>query len=102
MGVSIDGIARRGAAASKGQRRPQLAEESIEDGTGWADAAVEAGAVAQGLVASRNMSLEKWARLVLQRHGGCFATHYIFAFVQPDVREVWDPAKGKELRAVSV
>lgn len=41
----------------------------------------EAGEEAQNLVASRNMSLEKWAKLVLQRHGGRFATHNIFSFL---------------------
>ena len=32
-------------------------------------------------MSSRNMSLETWARLVLQRHGSRFATHHIFAFL---------------------
>lgn len=32
-------------------------------------------------MSSRNMSLETWARLALQRHGGRFATHHIFAFL---------------------
>ena len=32
-------------------------------------------------MSSWNMSLETWARLVLQRHGSRFATHHIFAFL---------------------
>lgn len=30
---------------------------------------------------SRNLSLETWARIVLQRHGGRFATHRVFTFL---------------------
>jgi len=46
------------------------------------DAAAEAeGAVVWNLVATWSMSLETWARLVLQRHGGRFATHHVFAFL---------------------
>lgn len=33
------------------------------------------------LVSSRNMTLERWAALVLQRHGGRFATYPVFAFL---------------------
>lgn len=46
-----------------GNGGPRQAEESITD------------------MSSRNMSLEMWARLALQRHGGRFAIHHIFAFL---------------------
>lgn len=46
-----------------GNGGPRQAEESITD------------------MSSRNMSLETWAQLVLQRHGGRFAIHHIFAFL---------------------
>jgi hypothetical protein len=36
---------------------------------------------ARSAVSSRNMGLETWARIVLQRHGGRFATHRVFAFL---------------------
>ncbi|KAF2184190.1 hypothetical protein K469DRAFT_710096 [Zopfia rhizophila CBS 207.26] len=45
------------------------------------DVSVEAESAAQNLVSSRSMSLETWAQLVLQRHGGRFGTHHIFAFL---------------------
>jgi hypothetical protein len=37
--------------------------------------------MARNAVSSRNLSLETWARLVLQRHGGRFATHRVFTFL---------------------
>jgi len=51
----------------------------VEDST--MDAVEGEEATARSLVSSRNMSLETWARLVLQRHGGRFANHHIFAFL---------------------
>jgi hypothetical protein len=36
---------------------------------------------AQRLVSSRNMTLEAWAKLVQQRHGGRFASHPVFPFL---------------------
>jgi Helitron helicase-like domain at N-terminus/Domain of unknown function (DUF6570) len=57
-----------------GNGGPRQAEESITD-------LAEGVEAARSLMSSRNMSLETWARLVLQRHGGRFATHHIFAFL---------------------
>jgi len=54
---------------------PRQAEESN------VDVAIESNAMARKFVSSRNMSLETWARLVLQRHGGRFANHHVFAFL---------------------
>jgi hypothetical protein len=64
-----------------GNGGPRLAEENIMDVAGDLDASVEAEATVQNLVSSRSMSLERRARLVLQRHGGGFGTHHIFAFL---------------------
>ncbi|KAK5655372.1 hypothetical protein OQA88_5939 [Cercophora sp. LCS_1] len=41
----------------------------------------DAETAVRSLVASRNMSLEKWARVVLQRYSGRFAIHHAFAFL---------------------
>ncbi|KLU86467.1 hypothetical protein MAPG_05479 [Magnaporthiopsis poae ATCC 64411] len=59
-----------------GSGGPRQAEERVEEeGTkGGTNAAT-----ARGLIASRNMGMEVWARMVLQRHGGHFATHHVFA-----------------------
>lgn len=70
-----------------GRGGPKLAEEAIAharadrrestnltDGTGTFDTVRE-------LVASRNMSLGTWAAAVLRRHGGRFASHYVFPFL---------------------
>jgi hypothetical protein len=54
---------------------PRQAEESN------VDVAIEADAMARKFVSSRNMGLETWARLMLQRHGGRFANHHVFAFL---------------------
>jgi hypothetical protein len=62
---------------------PRQAEESS------VDVAVEADALARKFVSSRNMSLETWARLVLQRHGGRFANHHIFAFLVFNMMVKW-------------
>ncbi|KAJ3530216.1 hypothetical protein NM208_g9424 [Fusarium decemcellulare] len=72
-----------------GSGGPRQAEENTDDVaarlggvTGAdADADADAEARARSLVSSRNMTLETWARAVLQRHGGRFATHHIFAFL---------------------
>lgn len=64
-----------------GSGGPRQAEETIEDRMGGVGAAAEAETAARNLLATWNMSLETWARLVLQRHRGCFATHYVFAFL---------------------
>ncbi|KAJ6437985.1 hypothetical protein O9K51_09407 [Purpureocillium lavendulum] len=60
---------------------PRLAEEAaLERGRGAADTR-GAEAATRDLLSSRNMSLRTWAGIVLQRHGGRFATHHIFAFL---------------------
>jgi hypothetical protein len=58
-----------------GKGGPRQAEESI------GDIAFEAEARIRNLVSSRNMGLEKWAKILLQRHGGRFATHHVFSFL---------------------
>jgi len=37
--------------------------------------------MAKSVVSSRSLSLKVWARIVLQRHSGRFATHRVFAFL---------------------
>ncbi|KAL8367267.1 hypothetical protein RB599_010317, partial [Gaeumannomyces hyphopodioides] len=64
-----------------GNGGPRQAEESIADVADDAGVGLNAEAVSQSLVSSRNMSLEAWARVVLQRHGGRFATHHVFSFL---------------------
>ncbi|RSL79701.1 hypothetical protein CEP52_017489 [Fusarium oligoseptatum] len=66
---------------SVGTGGPRQAEESIGDAAEEVHGAVDAEARAQILVSSRNMTLETWAKVVLQRHGGRFATHHVFAFL---------------------
>ncbi|KAJ4154517.1 hypothetical protein NW754_001465 [Fusarium falciforme] len=59
---------------------PRLVEEaalSVGRGADMGGAEV----AAQDLVSSRSMSLRTWADITLQRHGGRFATHHIFAFL---------------------
>jgi hypothetical protein len=62
---------------------PRQVEESISGMT--ADAPVLTSLpqepLARSAVTSRNLSLQAWARVVLQRHGGRFATHKVFAFL---------------------
>ncbi|EEU34872.1 uncharacterized protein NECHADRAFT_102243 [Fusarium vanettenii 77-13-4] len=59
---------------------PRLVEEAaLSVGRGVDMGGAEAAA--QDLVSSRNMSLRTWADITLQRHGGRFATHHIFAFL---------------------
>lgn len=48
---------------------------------GDVDLSVDAASAVGSLLSSRNMSLESWAKVVLQRHGGRFATHHVFAFL---------------------
>ncbi|KAG6978077.1 hypothetical protein FocnCong_v021441 [Fusarium oxysporum f. sp. conglutinans] len=56
------------------------AEEHSKDATGQVHPIFELEAAAQHLVSSRNMSLEAWVKMVIQRHGGRFATHPVFPF----------------------
>jgi hypothetical protein len=64
-----------------GKGGPRQAEECIMDGEGDGQSGVGTEAAVRSLVLSRNMNLETWAKLVLQRHGGRFATHPVFAFL---------------------
>lgn len=69
-----------------GNGGPRQAEESITVSTGVVEGP---DATAQNLVSSRNMNLETWARLVLQRHGGRFANHHVFAFLIFNMMVKW-------------
>lgn len=64
-----------------GSGGPRQAEESTEEAATGVDGGDEVEARARSLVSSRNMTLETWAKVLLQRHGGRFATHHIFAFL---------------------
>ncbi|KAJ4224602.1 hypothetical protein NW757_014334 [Fusarium falciforme] len=64
-----------------GSGGPRQAEESIDDAVLAVDGNTEADVRVRGLITSRNMTLETWAKVVLQRHGGRFATHHIFSFL---------------------
>ncbi|KAM6514317.1 hypothetical protein FALCPG4_015467 [Fusarium falciforme] len=64
-----------------GRGGPRQAEECVIGAEGGAFCAVDAEVAAQQLVSSRNMTLEAWAKLVLQRHGGRFAAHPVLAFL---------------------
>jgi hypothetical protein len=61
---------------------PRHVEEMMERPGGIrADASLGAEAMARSAVSSRSLSLETWARAVLLRHGGRFATHRVFTFL---------------------
>ncbi|KAF2175488.1 hypothetical protein K469DRAFT_724119 [Zopfia rhizophila CBS 207.26] len=64
-----------------GKGGPRQAEEFIMNGEGNGPSGVETEADARSLVLSQNMNLETWAKLVVQRHGGRFATHPVFPFL---------------------
>ncbi|KAH7464438.1 hypothetical protein FOMA001_g17470 [Fusarium oxysporum f. sp. matthiolae] len=64
-----------------GDGGPRQAEESIDNGVLEENRNVEADIRVGSLISSRNMTLETWAKVVLQRHGGRFATHHIFSFL---------------------
>ncbi|KAJ6436517.1 TPR domain-containing protein [Purpureocillium lavendulum] len=61
---------------------PRLAEEAtaLESTRGIGTRREAEGAV-DDLISSRNMSLRRWAAIVLRRHGGRFASHHIFSFL---------------------
>jgi hypothetical protein len=42
---------------------------------------IDQEATARRLISSRNISLGTWARIVVERHGGRFATHHVFGFL---------------------
>ncbi len=75
-----------------GNGGPRQAEESTTD-------VVEGVEVARNLVSSRNMSLETWARLILQRHGGRFANHHVFSFLVFNMMVKW---KNRNVSMLSV
>ncbi|KAH6977701.1 hypothetical protein EDB80DRAFT_738395, partial [Ilyonectria destructans] len=59
---------------------PRLVEEAaLQAGRGVNMSGADMAA--RDLLSSRNMRLRTWADIVLRRHGGRFATHYIFAFL---------------------
>jgi hypothetical protein len=62
---------------------PRQVEEMVLGVVGGLTAEVSLGgeATAGSALSSRNLGLETWARVVLQRHGGRFATHRMFAFL---------------------
>jgi hypothetical protein len=62
---------------------PRMVEENISGLSGVAEigATLVGEAIAKNAVSSRNLSLETWARIVLLRHGGRFATHKFFSFL---------------------
>jgi len=66
-----------------GRGGPRQAEESgAEEGQmQGGNASTGTEAAASGLLSSRNMSLESWAKVVLGRHGGRFAMHNVFSFL---------------------
>ncbi|KNB18529.1 hypothetical protein FOXG_15932 [Fusarium oxysporum f. sp. lycopersici 4287] len=64
-----------------GKGGPRQAEEHSKDATGQVHPIFELEAAAQHLVSSWNMSLEAWVKMVIQRHGGRFATHPVFPFL---------------------
>jgi hypothetical protein len=64
-----------------GSGGPRQAEERTEYAATGLDGGVDAETRARCLVSSRNMTLDTWAKVVIQRHGGRFATHHIFAFL---------------------
>lgn len=65
-----------------GKGGPRQAEERILDVEGDdGSSGLDVETAARDLVSSRNMSLETWAKLVLQRHGGRFGSYPVFAFL---------------------
>ncbi|KAF2177813.1 hypothetical protein K469DRAFT_351650 [Zopfia rhizophila CBS 207.26] len=62
---------------------PRQVEEMMSEVVEGLTAEVSLGgeAMAGSAVSSRNLGLETWARVVLQRHGGRFATHRVFTFL---------------------
>lgn len=64
-----------------GKGAPRQAEECAADAKSDGQRLMDSEVAARQLVASRNMSLEAWAKIMLQRHGGRFAAHPIFPFL---------------------
>ncbi|CVL08147.1 uncharacterized protein FMAN_14189 [Fusarium mangiferae] len=64
-----------------GNGGPREAEEYSKDAAGPVHPTFELEAAEQHLVSSRNMGLEAWLKMVIQRHGGRFATHPVFSFL---------------------
>jgi hypothetical protein len=63
-----------------GPRQAEEAMSGIADGDPI-DVSEVGEATARSAVSSRNLALETWARIVVQRHGGRFATHRVFTFL---------------------
>ncbi len=64
-----------------GSGGPRRAEESMSEITEGGATSLEGDSFALRLVATRNMSVEAWTRIILRRHGGRFAAHPIFSFL---------------------
>jgi hypothetical protein len=64
-----------------GKGGPRQAEEHGLAARGVAPHIGDGEGDARRLVSSRNMTLETWAKLVQQRHGGRFASHPVFPFL---------------------
>jgi hypothetical protein len=64
-----------------GKGGPRLAEENGKEDSGHMQADSQMASHASTLTSSRNMGLSKWTKVVLQRHGGRFARHPVFAFL---------------------
>ncbi|CVL09413.1 uncharacterized protein FMAN_15546 [Fusarium mangiferae] len=62
-----------------GKGGPREAEEHSKDAAGPVHPTFELEAAEQHLVSSRNMGLEACVKMVIQRHGGRFATHPVFS-----------------------
>jgi hypothetical protein len=69
-----------------GNGGPRQAEECTTD---MAESMEVTGAGARNLVSSRNMGIELWARLLLQRHGGRFANNHVFSFLVFNMLVKW-------------
>ncbi|KAF9774785.1 hypothetical protein IL306_007183 [Fusarium sp. DS 682] len=67
--------------APRGMGGPRQAEECVVAEREVAHQICEAEFAARRLVSSRNMTLEAWAELVQQRHGGRFVSHPVFPFL---------------------
>jgi hypothetical protein len=72
-----------------GNGGPRQAEESITGVVDGVEIGHEADAMPRSLMSSRNMSVEAWSKLVLQRHGGRFANHHVFAFLVFNMMVKW-------------
>ena len=64
-----------------GKGGPRQAEERVAGMVESDVVYMDQETTARRVVSSRNISLGTWARLVIERHGGRFATHHVFGFL---------------------